>query len=174
MANFDRYIDALEIFKQVNCVGVKDNWIVGGFIDKSKSAIIPSTTIGRTAFGSAGYMAGYEIGRQKDISISKVNGYFALLFNFTENGVGIIPLDGKGLSLNPKKLVPVYDSFVFYSYQEISEISVKDFAGIRKGIKNVSISLVDNRKLYFFIHMVEKNLPYQEVNMKKIVERFQR
>ena len=93
MASFDDYNGALEIFKQVGCVGKKDNWIFGGFIDKSKSAIILSSTIGRYTFGAAGQMAGYAIGREKDLKISKVNGYFALLFNFTENGIGIMPLE---------------------------------------------------------------------------------
>ena len=174
MANFSDYNGALEIFKQVGCVGEKDNWIFGGFIDKSKSAILPSSTIGRYTFGAAGYMAGYEIGRQRDISISKINGYFSLLFNFTENGVGIMPLDGSGLTINPKKLEPAYDGYVFYNYQEISEISVKNFWGIRKGIKTVTIKLVDDKKLFFFIHMVERHLPYQEVNMKKFVAKYQK
>ena len=85
MANFGKYNEALEIFKKVDCVGEKDNWIFGGFIDKSKSAIIVSSTIGRYTFGTAGQMAGYEIGRERDLKISKINGYFALLFNCTEN-----------------------------------------------------------------------------------------
>lgn len=119
-------------------------------------------------------MAGYAIGREKDLQISKINGYFLLLFNCTENGIGIMPLDGPGLSINPKKLKPAYEGYVFYGYHEISEISVKNFWGIRKGIKRVTINLVDNRKLYFFIHMVEKNLLYQKVNMEKFVEKYQK
>ena len=174
MVNFAEYNVALEIFKQVNCVGKNYNLIFGGFIDKSKSKIITSSTIGRYSFGAAGQMAGYAIGRERDLQISKINGYFSLLFNCTENGIGIMPLDGSGLSINPKKLKPAYEGYVFYNYREISEISVKNFWGIRKGIKCVTISLVDNRKLYFFIHMVEKNLPYQKENMKKFVEIFQR
>ena len=174
MANFKDYNEALETFKQVGCVGKKDNWIFGGFIDKSKSSTFTSSMIGQHAFGAAGYMAGYEIGRKRDISISKINGYFALLFNFTENGVGIMPLDGNSLSLNPKKLEPVYDDYVFYNYQEIYKISVKNFWGIRKGIKNVSIKLADNNKLFFFIHMVERFLPYQKENMEKFVEKYQK
>ena len=174
MANFNNYNEALEIFKQVGCVGEKDNWIFGGFIDKSKSSTFTSSTIGRHTFGAAGYMAGYEIGRKRDISISKINAYFALLFNFTENGVCIMPLDGNSLSLNPKKLEPAYEDYVFYNYQEISEISVKNLFGIRKGIKNVTIKLADNKNLYFFIHMVERFIPYQEENMKKFVEKYQK
>ena len=174
MASFNEYNGALEIFKQVGCVGEKDNWIFGGFIDKSKSSTFTSSMIGKQAFGAAGYMAGYEIGRKRDISISKINGYFALLFNFTENGVGIMPLDGNSLSLNPKKLEPVYDDYVFYNYQEISEISVRNFWGIRKGIKRVTIELADKRKLYFFIHMVERFIPYQKENMEKFVEKYQK
>ena len=119
MANFGEYNGALEIFKQVDCVGEKDNWIFGGFIDKSKSAIIVSSTIGRYTAGAAGQMAGYAIGRERDLKISKINGYFALLFNCTEKGIGIMPLDGNGLTLNPKKLKPAYDGYVFYNYQEI-------------------------------------------------------
>lgn len=174
MTNFDEYNGALEIFKQVNCVGEKDNWIFGGFIDKSKSAIITSSTVGRYTAGAAGQMAGYAIGREKDLQISKINGYFALLFNCTEKGIGIMPLDGSGLSINPKKLKPAYDGYVFYDYKEISEISVKNFWKIRKGIKRVTITLTDNKKLFFFIHMVERKLPYQEENMKKFVEKYQK
>ena len=174
MTNFDEYNGALEIFKQVNCVGKKDNWIFGGFIDKSKSSKFTSSMIGRHTFGNAGYMAGYEIGRKRDLEISKINDYFSLLFNFTEKGVGIMPLEGNTLTLNPKKLEPVYDSYVFYDYHEISEISVKNFWGIRKGIKTVTIELADNKKLFFFIHMVDRFLPYQEENMKKFVEKYQK
>ena len=174
MANFDKYNEALEIFRQVDCVGEKDNWIFGGFIDKSKSAIITTSTIGRYTAGAAGYMAGYAIGRERDLKISKINGYFSLLFNCTENGIGIMPLDGPTLSINPKKLKPVYDGYVFYNYQEISEISVRNFWVIRKGIKRVTIKLSDNRKLHFFIHMAERFLPYQKENMKKFVEKFQK
>ena len=174
MANFDEYNGALEIFKQVDCVGEKDNWIFGGFIDKSKSAIIVSSTIGRYTLGAAGQMAGYEIGRERDLKVSKINGYFALLFNFTENGIGIMPLEGSGLSINPKKLKPAYDGYVFYNYQEIAEISVRNFWRIRKGIKRVTIKLSDNKKLFFFIHMVVRKLPYQKENMKKFVEKYQK
>lgn len=174
MLNFGEYNGALEIFRQVDCIGEKDNWIFGGFIDKSKSAIIISSTIGRYTFGAAGQMAGYEIGREKDLQKSKINGYFALLFNCTENGIGIMPLSGSGLSINPKKLKPAYDGYVFYNYEEISEISVKNFWKIRKGIKRVTIKLTDEKKLYFFIHMVEKFLPYQEENMKNFVKKYQK
>ena len=174
MANFANYNEALDIFKQVDCFGKKDNWIFGGFIDKSKSAIITSSTIGRYTFGAAGQMAGYAIGRERDLKISKINGYFALLFNCTENGIGIMPLDGNVLTLNPKKLKPAYEGYVFYNYQEISEIFVRNFWGIRKGIKRVTIELADKRKLYFFIHMVERNLPYQKENMEKFVAKYQK
>lgn len=174
MLNFDEYNGVLEIFKKVNCIGEKDNWIFGGFIDKSKSKIITSSVAGRYTLGAAGQMAGYAIGRERDLKISKINDYFALLFNFTENGVGIMPLAGSCLSLNPKKLKPAYDGYVFYNYQEISEITVKNFWGIRKGIKMVTIKLADNRELFFIIHMVEKYLPYQEENMKKFVEKYQK
>lgn len=135
---------------------------------------ITSSVAGRYTLGAAGQMAGYAIGRERDLKISKINDYFALLFNFTENGVGIMPLAGSCLSLNPKKLKPAYDGYVFYNYQEISEITVKNFWGIRKGIKMVTIKLVDNRELFFIIHMVEKYLPYQEENMKKFVEKYQK
>ena len=174
MASFGEYNGALEIFKQAGCVGEKDNWIFGGFIDKSKSSIIVSSTIGRYTFGAAGQMVGYAIGRERDLKISKINGYFALLFNCTEKGIGIMPLDGSGLSINPKKLKPAYEGYVFYNYQEISEIFVRNFWGIRKGIKRVTIELADKRKLYFFIHMVERNLPYQKENMEKFVAKYQK
>ena len=77
MASFNDYNGALEIFKQVDCVGEKDNWIFGGFIDKSKSAKFTSSMIGRHTLGNAGYMAGYEIGRKRDLEISKINDYFS-------------------------------------------------------------------------------------------------
>ena len=40
MVNFGEYNGALEIFKQVDCIGEKNNWIFGGFINKSKENYI--------------------------------------------------------------------------------------------------------------------------------------
>ena len=125
--------------------------------------------IGNGAFGPAGYVIGGLLGEERDRRVSNIYDYVFALLNFTELGVGIIPLSGGGMKINPEKQSPDYGGFVFFHYQELSEITAKNYLGIRKSVKAITIRLSNGYKLHFNANMVENTLPYQENAMKIIV-----
>ena len=174
MEDFSTFQGALEIFQKVNCVGQVENCIIGAIVDSSKSTKFTASMIGYGAFGAAGYVAGSAIGQERDLRIRDINGYIFVLLNFTEYGVGIMPLRGMCMKINPEKLDPVYNEFAFCSYQELSGISVKNFYGIRKSVKTIKITFANKNKLYFTANMVEKALLYQENCMNRFVGRYQK
>lgn len=174
MDDFSTYQGALDIFKKVNCIGQAENCIIGAVVDSSKSTEFTASMVGYEALGPAGYVAGKIIGQERDLRISRINDYLFVLLNFTENGVGILPLLGICMKINPAKLEPCYDGFAFCSYQELSDISAKNYYGIRKSVKSITITFANNNKLCFTANMVEEALPYQENDMNIFVGRYQR
>ena len=166
------YQGAIDIFRKVNCVG-QDNCIIGAVVDKSKSAGFTGAMMGN-ALGPVGYVVGGVLGRERDQKTSRIYDYFFALLNFTEVGVGIMPLAGACLKITPEKLRPDYDGFVFYYYQELADITAKNFYGIRKSVKTVTITLANKAKLCFTANMEEKALPYQINGMNKFVGRYQK
>ena len=174
MEDFSTFQGALEIFQKVNCVGQVENCIIGAIVDSSKSTEFTASMIGYGAFGAAGYVVGSVIGQERDLRIRDINGYIFVLLNFTEYGVGIMPLRGMCMKINPAKLEPVYNEFAFVSYQELSGISVKNFYGIRKSVKTITLTFSDKNILCFTANMVEEALPYQENNMNIFVGRYQK
>ena len=171
MADFSTYQGAVEIFSYVNCAGA-ENCIIGAFVDKSKSTAFTASMVG-DVFGPVGFMAGNALGRDRDLRVSRIYEYFFVLLNFTERGVGIIPVVGGGLKFNPANQQPSYEGAVFYNYQELAGISMKNLFGIRKSIKTLTITLAGGYKLQFTAYMVEKKLPYQENDMNILVGRYQ-
>jgi len=171
--NFGTYRGAYEIFQKVNWIG-RDNCIFGTIVDQSKSASFTGSMMGEGAFGAIGYVVGGIIGRERDLRVGQIYDYFFALLNLTENGVGIMPLKGGGLRLNPEKMSPCYEGFFYYYYQELADISVKNYYGIRKSVKTIAITLADGNKLHFNANMIEKTLPYQENCMKEFVRRYQK
>ena len=171
MEDFSTYQGAVNVFANVSCVGA-ENCIIGAVVDQSKSTSFTASMVGN-AFGPAGYVAGNVIGRERDLRVSRIYDYLFALLNFTESGVGVIPLVGGGLRINPANLRPSYEGFVFYYYQELSGVSVKKFFMVRKTVRTITIKLAGGYKLQFTANMAEKALPYQINGMNKLVERFQ-
>ena len=172
MDDYSTYQGAFEIFKKVDCIGAEENCIFGAVVDRTKSAAFKGAVAGKLTLGSAGFMVGYEIGREIDLKANKIYEYAHVLINITENGVGIMPLKGNVLTIDPEKSKPDYDSFVYLKHQEIMNISIKKYMGLRDRIKTVIITLADKHSLHFFIKMEEKTLPYQEDNMKLFVQKY--
>ncbi len=114
------------------------------------------------------------LGRERDQRISRLNEFIFVLLNLTETGVGIMPLRGGGMKINPQNLTPCYDAFVFFYYQELSGISAKNYYGIRKSVKSIKLTLINGKKICFTANMSEKNLIYQENAMKQFVAKYQR
>ena len=174
MDDLSTYQGALDIFRKANFFGERENCIIGTIVDYSKSNEVTASMIGYGAFGAAGYLVGEAIGRERDERIRRINEFLFALLNFTETGVGIMPLNGGGLKIDPKKLSPCYDGFVYYYYQELSDISAKNYYGIRKSVKAITITLFNGKKLHFNANMTEKALPYQENGMKIFVGKYQK
>ena len=174
MDDFSTYQGALDIFRKVNWGGARENCMFGAIVDTSKSNEFTASMVGLGAFGAAGYLVGDVIGRERDQRISRINEFLYVLFDLTETGVGIMPLKGGGLKIDPAKLSPCYDAFVYYYYQELSEISAKNYFGIRKSVKTITITLFNGKKLHFNANMAEKTLPYQENGMKIFVGKYQK
>lgn len=172
MDDYSTYQGALEIFKKAGCTGTVENCILGAAVDKTQSAAFKGAMAGRLALGSAGFLVGNAIGRKMDSKTNKTYDYNHVLINITENGVGIMPLQGHAVAIYPRKSQPDYSGFVFIPNQEISNVKINNFAGIREQIKKVVISLADNHSLHFYIRMTLKALPYQEENMKKFLQKY--
>ena len=171
--DFSTYQGAYNIFSKVNCVGNTENCIFGAIVDMSKSASFTGSMIGEGAFGAAGYVIGGLLGQERDERVGRIYDYLFALINLTEYGVGIMPLTGSGgLRFNPANQTPCYDAFIFYRYQELSDISVKKYYGIRKSVRAITLTLVDGNKLHFNANMVEKTLPYQENGMNAMVNKY--
>ena len=168
------YQGALDIFRNVNCVSERENCIIGTIVDYSKSNEFTASMIGLGAAGAAGYLVGEAIGRERDERIRRINEFIFALLDFTDTGVGIMPLRGGGMTIHPDKLSPCYDAFVYYYYQELSDISFKNFMGIRKSVKAVTLTLFNGKKLHFNANMTEKELPYQETGMKILIGKYQK
>ncbi len=174
MDDFSTYQGALEVFRRVNCVGERENCIIGTIVDLSKSSEANGAIAGMSALGAVGYIVGGALGRDRDLRTSRIYDFMFALINFTETGVGIIPLQGGGMKVNPEKQSPFYEGFVFYYYQEISDISFKNYMGLRKSVKAVAITLLSGAKLCFNANMTEKALPYQVNGMANLVGRYQK
>ena len=168
------YQGALDIFRKVNCAGERENCLIGTIVDYSKSNEVTASMIGLGVAGVAGYLVGEALARERDQRISRINEFLFALLDFTETGVGIMPLSGGGLRIDPEKLSPSYDAFVFYYYQELSNISFKNYYGIRKSVKAITITLFNGKKLHFNANMAEKALPYQENGMKILTGKYQK
>ena len=173
MDDLSTYQGALNIFQNVNCIGQTENCIIGTIVDYSKSSEFTATMVGYGALGPAGYVIGNLLGKEREERISRLNNYFFALLNYTEFGVGIMPLQGGGLKIDPAKLTPCYDAFFFFHYQELSGIKAKNYYGIRKSVKSIKITLANGKKLFFNANMCEKKLPYQEIAMRQVVEKYQ-
>lgn len=174
MDSFSSYQGAFDVFKRVNFVGERENCIIGAIVDQSKSAEFTASMIGNGLLGPVGFFAGQEIMRERDARLSKFNDFFFVLLNFTEKGVGIMPLNGIPFKIDPEKMEPRYDGFIFFNKEEVLGISSKNYYGIRKSVKTITITLVNNKKMYFTANIKENKLPYQEPSMKNIVERYQK
>ena len=101
---------------------------------------------------------------------SKVNGS---LFNFTENGVGIIALNNKekNISLKINKMEIVNDSFVFIKKEDIKSIKCKRIKGVSRYI-NVAIELRDDSILKLRVNTKDNYLTYQESNFKYFLSKY--
>lgn len=171
MDDFSTYENAIEIFRKLNCVGQLENNIVGGTIDSSTSANNISQKVGFRVGGIAGQAIVCSAPTHKKIDI--INENFWVLINQTENGIGILPLDGKRIMLyRPEKLKPIYKDFAFFSFQEIKSIKMHDSLNMFKTSQTINIKFNEGGKLNLVVSIVENFVPYQESCMKRLMEKY--
>ena len=173
--DYSTYENAIELFRQVNCVGEQENCIFGAFKDVSKGASLYTGVIGNTFGGVIGGVVGDLIGENIEVRQNKLNKYTWYLINQTENGLGIMPLVVSGgivMNFNPQKLSPVFEDFTFYSYQELKNIEVKNLGGLNKKVQAVTIVFANGTKLNLTVSIKEKLLIYQESNFTRFMARY--
>ena len=156
----------VNIFRNLNCIGM-DNCYFVTFKDTNSEAF---------KYGAMGAVGG-ALGAAAAFSQGMVDGmqnYDGLLINQTENGLGIIPLVTKGvqLMLNPDKMEANIDRFFFIPNQYITSITVKKFNIFNKKTQKVGISLTDGTEFKLLAHVSEKNIPYQELNFNKFMNKY--
>ena len=122
MEEFNTIETAMELFRRVNGLGV-NNCIFICFTDTSSEAM-KYGAFGAVG-GAVGAIAAFSSGAVDGMN-KKSDGY---LINWTENGLGIIPLNANGvmLTLTPAKLQADLSSYFFVSNNQIQSIIVKNF-----------------------------------------------
>lgn len=177
MEDFKTIEGATALFKQKKALG-KENCIFVLYLDTQHEGM---------KYGIAGGMAGglaaglgVGVGVYKETAASKKileGDYKGLLVNATEKGLHLIALQGKGgamLRIQPDKLTPEPDQYMFLDYGLIKSIEVKNFSFIQKKIQKVRISYGDKAKMFLLGNVAEKNIPYQAENFAKFVAKYKK
>lgn len=159
-----------EIFRSMGCLG-NDNCFFVTYKDYAKNTL-PIVVAGGLGGAVAAAAAGAaQTANQKDLSQ-----YEGLLINQNERGLGIIPLrsaHGMQWMVNVAKMTPIFEEAVFIPNEMIESIEVKNFNFLNKKVQKVYIRLkgVDN-PIYQLVRIKEKEIPYQEVNFVKFMEKY--
>lgn len=109
-------------------------------------------------------------------NFNSLSQYDGLLINANEYGLGIIPLVSKGVQmfLNPAKLEAKPEGFVFFNYQNIEEIKVKNFNIFNKKVQTLKIKVFGAKMLHLTVRIKEKLIPYQEQNFTVFMNRYKK
>lgn len=173
MEEFNTKEKVEELFGSVNGLG-ESNCIFLCFIDTNREGLKYGAlgalggVVGGAIAGAVAFSSGLVDGMNR-----KSDGY---LINWTENGLGIIPLDATGvmLTLTPAKLKADTSSYFFVSNEQIESIVVKNFNIFNSSTKKVIIALKNNQKLHLMARLNEKLIPYQNENLSKFAEKYKK
>ena len=162
-----------ELFKSVDGLG-ENNCIFLCFIDTNREGLKYGAlgALGAVGGGAIAGVAAFSSGIVDGMN-RKSDGY---LINWTENGLGIIPLDATGvmLTLTPAKLKADTSSYFFVSNEQIESIVVKKFNIFNSSTKKVIIALKNNQKLHLMARLNEKLIPYQNENLSKFADQYKK
>ena len=175
MNNFKTLEGAMEMFKNNNCLGT-ENCIFATFKDTNADGMKAGAAgaIGGAVGGAIAAFASGMASTLQDGSLQNLNGFEGMLINQTENGLGLIPLNVKGvqLMLNIDKMEADPSKFVFVSNDNIEEITVKKFNIFNKKVQRVKIVIKGGTTLRLLAHVSEKNISYQESNFAKFMNKY--
>ncbi|MBR5027295.1 hypothetical protein IKX64_01730 [Candidatus Saccharibacteria bacterium] len=162
---------ATAIFNSVGGLGA-ENCIFVAFRNTNKDTGF-TTVLG----GAVGAFAGGMVrGMNESEKFKEAANASAWLVNYTEKGLGIIPLKASGIQLTIKieKTEPQPDKYVFIPKENIAEIEVKNYALLNKKTQSIKWVFSDGVKLYWAAKIVEKAIPYQEANFTEFMNRFKK
>lgn len=176
MNNFKTYNEVLELFRNYNCIG-NENCVFVTYKDGTQDGIKAGTAglLGGAFAGAIGaFAAGMDV--QYDEILAGFGTYAGLIINQTENGLGIIPLYSKGvsLSLNVEKLEIKPEKFLFVNNENIESITIKNFNIFTKNTKKIAIKLKTGTDIRLMARVSEKLIPYQQENFAKFISRYER
>ena len=168
MEEFATLEKAYGLFQSINCVG-NENCIFTTFKNTNREGIKYG------AMGAVGGLIGAAIGAAAQGN-SITGDYDGFLINCTENGLGLIPLNNKGvaLTLTPSKMVANPQNATFIAYNNIDRILVKNFNIFNSKVKTVNITIKNAGTLYLLGHVTEKLIPYQETEFAKFIAKYQK
>lgn len=157
---------ATEIFRQLNCLG-NDNCFFVTYKNTNRDGMKYGLMGATGAIGGAAVFA-------SGMANAAAN-FEALLINQNELGLGIIPLSsarGVQMYVNFSKMTPQYDKFFFVPNASIEEIVVKNYSFLNKKVQKVNIKIAGVPKIYQLAHIHEKDIPYQEANFTRFMNRY--
>ena len=167
MEEFNTLEKVKSLFDEQNCNGNTNCYFIC-YRDTTKDGM-KYGALGAVG-GALGAVASFSQGALD--AMEKSDGY---LFNWTEEGIGIIPLNYKGvmLTVNPSKMEAQKDSYIFINNEDIDNILVKNFNIFNSKVKKIKITFKDGKtKMELMANVKEKLIPYQEENFSKFVEKF--
>ena len=166
--------NALELFRTKNWIG-NDNCIFLAYKDNSADGAKAGAAgvLGGAIGGAIGaFAAGMEQGMNaKELGLGV---YAGLLINQTEYGLGIFPLYNKGiaLTLNIDKMELDSEKFIIIKNEELQNITVKNYNIFNKKMQKIIITLKNGTTLKLMAKINEKQIPYQQENMTKLMGRY--
>ncbi len=186
MEEFNTYEKAEDLFRRVDGLG-ENNCIFLSYTDTAKymksngflvtigvvgcviGGIMAGAIGGAIAGGIVGAIACFTGGASS--ANKKSDGY---LINWSEKGLGFIPLKATGamLLLSPEKLKADTASYFFLGYDQLESISIKNFNIFNSSVKNVKIAVKNNQNMYMLARVDEKEIPYQKYSSNRFFERF--
>lgn len=173
MEEFNTLEKVTNLFKNMDCVGNKNCYFIC-YRDTTKESI----KYGAIGGALGGALGGAIAGAINSFSTECVNGmekFDGYLFNWTDTGIGIIPLKYKGvmLTVNPSKMQTQIDKYRFIKNEDIESIIVQKFNVFNSKVKKIKITFKDEKsKMYLIANMKEKLIPYQEDNFVKFVNEY--
>lgn len=177
MEEFNTIEKVEELFRNVNGLKNSNNFFLT-YVDTKKSAM-KYGLLG----GAAGALGGAVVNTVSAVAATtsgiadgmnrKSDGY---LINYTEAGLGMIPLDAVGimLSWDPTKLKADVNAYYFIENKDIANIIVKNSSIFNSKVKSIKITLTDGKKLDLLAKTEEKLIPYHANCFTQFAEKFKK
>ena len=177
MEEFNSLDKIVYLFRSVNCMGNENCYFIcykDTTAEGMKAGVIGGAIGGAGLIGGAIASAVMSANSGNVSILEKFDGY---LINWTDFGVGIIPLkyQGKMVTLNPSKMHPQMDSFTYIPKENLESVVVKNFNIFNSKVKKIKIKIAGiDSKLELMANVKEKLIPYQESNFAKFLDMYNR